>query len=282
MSQPLLSIITVNLNNNEGLIKTLNSIMQQSFVDYEHIIIDADSSDGSKSTILKYEKETSQPVYWVSEPDKGIYDGMNKGIKQARGEYLYFLNSGDQLEADVLRSVTFDGTKYICGNVKFVGLKESFEIVPPDEPDILFFLQTTLPHQGCFIHHSLFTQRNYDTHYKIISDWIHIMHSIVFAGCSYKHIPLLVVEYDGNGISTTQPEEVIRERSKWINENIPVYFLNSFTELSIYRNSELGAIIPLLSETKKFQKRVKKIILFLYRINSFFSRKNKRITEKQD
>ena len=81
MTQPTLSIITVNFNNNKGLIATLNSIKNQSFTSYEHIIIDACSTDGSKETIIKYSKETSHLAYWVSEKDSGIYDGMNKGIE---------------------------------------------------------------------------------------------------------------------------------------------------------------------------------------------------------
>ena len=71
MTQPTLSIITVNFNNNKGLIATLNSIKNQSFTSYEHIIIDACSTDGSKETIIKYSKETSHLAYWVSEKDSG-------------------------------------------------------------------------------------------------------------------------------------------------------------------------------------------------------------------
>lgn len=273
MNQPIISIITVNLNNNKGLVNTINSLKKQSFTAYEHLIIDAGSTDGSKETILQYEKESTHLVYWVSEPDRGIYDGMNKGIKQTHGKYIYFLNSGDRLMEDILQKLSLDGTKYIFGNVKFVGAQECFEITPPDKPDILFFLKTTLPHQGCFIHHSLFSHRQYDTHYKIVSDWIHIMHSIVFDGCSYKHLPLLIAEYDGDGISTTQPTTVIEERSKWINEHFPIALLDALEELAAYRNSEFGSVIPLLSKTRKFQKRAKKLVMFLYRINSFFFRK---------
>ena len=78
-----LSIITVNLNNKIGLTKTIKSIQRQSFTSYEHIIIDACSTDGSLDVIKEYEQETNHLTFWVSEPDKGIYDGMNKGISQA-------------------------------------------------------------------------------------------------------------------------------------------------------------------------------------------------------
>ena len=97
MNGPILSIITVNFNNNLGLLKTLESVSSQSFSSYEHIIIDAGSTDGSRETIIQYEKENPHLSFWSSESDKGIYDGMNKGIDHAKGQYLYFLNSGDCL-----------------------------------------------------------------------------------------------------------------------------------------------------------------------------------------
>ena len=78
MKNPKLSIITVNFNNNEGLIKTLSSIQRQNYSDYEHIIIDAGSTDNSLATILEYQKKASHLTFWVSEPDKGIYDGCIK------------------------------------------------------------------------------------------------------------------------------------------------------------------------------------------------------------
>src|SRR5690606_3965772 len=91
-ANPLISIITVNLNNLEGLKRTMASVFNQTYQNFEYLIIDGGSSDGSKEYI---EANADKISYWVSEPDKGIYNGMNKGIKKARGEYLLFLNSGD-------------------------------------------------------------------------------------------------------------------------------------------------------------------------------------------
>jgi cellulose synthase/poly-beta-1,6-N-acetylglucosamine synthase-like glycosyltransferase len=89
MNGPILSIITVNFNNNLGLLKTLESVSSQSFSSYEHIIIDAGSTDGSRETIIQYEKENPHLSFWSSESDKGIYDGMNKGIDHAKGQYQH-------------------------------------------------------------------------------------------------------------------------------------------------------------------------------------------------
>src|SRR5688500_2837476 len=91
---PKLSIITINLNNISGLIKNFDSVFEQTFKDLEYIIIDGGSTDGSKEII---EKNAAKFSYSVSEKDKGIYNAMNKGIVKEKGEYIYFLNSGDYL-----------------------------------------------------------------------------------------------------------------------------------------------------------------------------------------
>ena len=92
MNSVKLSIITVNLNNLEGLKKTYESVVCQTFTDYEWLVIDGGSTDGSREFI---EQHQNKFAYWCSEPDKGIYNAMNKGIVRAKGEYLNFMNSGD-------------------------------------------------------------------------------------------------------------------------------------------------------------------------------------------
>lgn len=95
--KPIISIITVNFNAAEGLEKTIQSVLSQNFEAYEHIIIDAASKDQSLEVIKKYD---AQIATWISEPDKGIYEGMNKGLHLAEGEYVWFINSGDLLESN--------------------------------------------------------------------------------------------------------------------------------------------------------------------------------------
>ena len=81
------SIITINYNNCDGLRKTIESVISQSYKDYEFIIIDGGSTDGSRDVIEQHSRSID---YWVSEPDKGVYNAMNKGIRQAKGDYLNF------------------------------------------------------------------------------------------------------------------------------------------------------------------------------------------------
>ena len=92
-----LSIITINYNNKAGLQKTIDSVICQTWKDYEWIIIDGGSTDGSKELIEQYQQYFA---YWCSEPDKGVYNAMNKGITKAKGEYLNFMNSGDCFVCD--------------------------------------------------------------------------------------------------------------------------------------------------------------------------------------
>ena len=89
-----ISIITINYNNKSGLEKTIESVLQQTYDNIEYLVIDGNSTDGSKDVIKKYKHRIS---YWVSEPDSGIYNAMNKGGTKATGDYLLFLNSGDVL-----------------------------------------------------------------------------------------------------------------------------------------------------------------------------------------
>ena len=97
MNSVKLSIITVNLNNLEGLKKTYESVVCQTFTDYEWLVIDGGSTDGSREFI---EQHQDKFAYWCSESDKGIYNAMNKGIVRAKGEYLNFMNSGDYFVSD--------------------------------------------------------------------------------------------------------------------------------------------------------------------------------------
>lgn len=105
----MISIITVNLNNATGLLNTINSVIRQTYKNYEYIIIDGGSCDESIEIIQKYQ---SFLTYWQSEPDDGIYFGMNEGIKYATGEYCLFLNSGDYFIDDKVLERVFENQKY--------------------------------------------------------------------------------------------------------------------------------------------------------------------------
>lgn len=102
--RPLISIITINFNNADGLLKTMTSVFEQKSDNYEYVIVDGFSTDNSVNVIKRFGDD--RPLNWISEQDAGIYDAMNKGISMAKGKYLLFLNSGDYLSTpDVIHNV---------------------------------------------------------------------------------------------------------------------------------------------------------------------------------
>lgn len=271
LMQPItLSIITVNYNNNEGLKQTLRSVTEQSYVNYEHIIIDANSTDGSKLTIEKYAQANNHLSFWVSEKDNGIYDGMNKGIKHAQGEYILFLNSGDYLNGNILKDIDFDGSKYIYGNMILDKAEGECKITPPDEISLIYLFYDALPHQSCFIHHSLFETHLYDTRYKIVADWAHYVQSIAIKGCSYKHISQTIAHCDATGISSDF-KRVQDERIRWFKENFSPQLYTCLMDTIEYYSSDFKIIIPKLNHTRNFQKRMFKLVKFFFKLNNFFS-----------
>ena len=110
----ILSIITINYNNAQGLEKTIRSVLNQTNTQFEHVIVDGASIDNAVEIIRQYEIDATArgiKVVWLSEKDKGIYNAMNKGIKMASGEYIQILNSGDCLAADTVVAVMYSALK---------------------------------------------------------------------------------------------------------------------------------------------------------------------------
>lgn len=200
----IFTIITINYNNRSGLKKTIDSVISQSYRNYEWIIIDGNSKDGSYELIVDYKEHFS---FWTSEIDTGIYNAMNKGIKRATGEYILFLNSGDYL-AD--SNVLMDLSK-IDLNADFVYgyiLRESKGKLIPQKNftkidfTISDFLRSSLPHQATLIKRDLFDRHGlYDEHYKIASDWKFFLQAIIFGNASVKYIDLPIAVFEDGGIS---------------------------------------------------------------------------------
>ncbi len=105
-SLPVVSVITVVYNDAVGLRRTISSIQEQSYSSIEHVIIDGGSTDGTLELIKKNQDKIT---YWVSEPDKGLYDAMNKGLKAAKGDYVWFMNAGDLIHTPNTTLEIFDG-----------------------------------------------------------------------------------------------------------------------------------------------------------------------------
>lgn len=142
-----ISIITINLNNREGLARTMQSVIGQTCFKYvDYIIVDGGSTDGSLDVIRENEKHLK---HWVSEKDGGIYDAMNKGVGMAASEYCQFLNSGDTLHSSYVleRILPQLDADIVYGNPLVDGMAKQYpEVLPAD-----YFLQDSLPHPASFI-----------------------------------------------------------------------------------------------------------------------------------
>ena len=201
---PTFSIITINFNDAIGLSKTIESVLSQSFTDYEYIIIDGGSTDGSVEVIKSH---AEQLTYWVSEKDAGIYDAMNKGIAVAKGEYCLFLNSGDYLLADDILQKVSDynlSVDIIYGDMMTArdGVLEG-KITSPDKITRLFLIMNVIVHPAQFIKRDLFIKHGaYSKDYQIGSDYDFFLKHFFRTNFKSRHIPITVSVFDLGGISS--------------------------------------------------------------------------------
>ena len=224
--RPLLSIITVTYNNRTGLEKTIVSVVNQSWRDFEFIIVDGGSTDGSSELIEQYKSSISKVI---SEKDKGIYDAQNKGIASSKGQYLLFLNAGDTFHnaTVVFNFVNFIGNqenRVVYGNSKLL-MKEAVSQVqePPAQLDKLFFFKYTLNHQACFIARSLFDELgNYNIAYKICADFDFLLKVFCLKPDSYLYFNMVICDYDYSGLSSLNEnyDRVLSEKHSILKKNL--------------------------------------------------------------
>lgn len=237
-----LTIITINRNNASGLEKTIRSVLAQTETDFEYVIVDGASSDGSVDIIKQYDKRFNGRMRWTSEPDTGIYNAMNKGIEMAEGSYLEFLNSGDSLASkDVVRKM-YDALErngnpaILYGNM----LKEMRDgtivrdkCFAGQEITFLGFYIGTLNHSPAFIRKELFDKYGrYDESFRIVSDWKWYMQAIIFGRENPVYLDLDVTSFDMNGISETNKDLDRMERRRVLEEQINPAFLADYDKWS--------------------------------------------------
>lgn len=209
----LISVITINLNNLEGLRKTVSSVMSQDFHSFEYIVVDGYSTDGSVAYLNSLRSEIQKLII---EKDNGIYDAMNKGITFARGEYLLFLNSGDIFyKEDSLKilSSSSGAADIVYGNM-IVEDKGQIRIQHyPAKLNTLYFLFETLPHPSTLIRKDLFRKFGYyNTKYRIVSDWAFFLDAIIGGKATYIHVDEEVSVFNLKGISSqSESYRIIRQ-----------------------------------------------------------------------
>ncbi|SHK08161.1 glycosyltransferase family 2 protein [Epilithonimonas mollis] len=218
-----LTILTINYNNKEGLVKTFDSVRSQTWKDFEFIVIDGGSTDGGKELI----EQNDQVNYWVSEKDSGVYNAMNKGIRMSTGDYIIFMNSGDFFyNESVLEKVKnqFDSDIGILyGDSVFfndTGYRKVIKV--PEKLTFGFFYDGGLNHQAAFIKRSLFSDYfYYNEDYKICADWEFFILTICLHNVSFQYLNEIICYYDFSGISAKV-------------ENLPIYIQERETTLNKY------------------------------------------------
>lgn len=255
------SIITINYNNREGLCRTIKSVINQTHPDYEYIIIDGGSTDGSVDIIKEH---TDNIGYWISEKDNGIYNAMNKGVAQAHGDYCIFMNSGDIFyNNDVLKQIATIKTKedIIVGKVAIDDNNRILTQPPTGELTMYHLYSGAIPHQGAFIRTSLLRKNPYDEEYKIISDWKFFVQSLVFDNCTILYINDYIAKYDINGISSSNTQLMQEEKKKVLEELFPPRILADYQHIKDCE-CKTSILAPLLRKNYYIDK-------LLYTLGSF-------------
>lgn len=256
-----LSIITIAYNNAKGLERTLQSVASQTCQEYEEIVVDGGSSDNSMEIIKEYKSKISH-FTWISEPDKGVYDAMNKGIRMASGEYCLFLNSGDVLANDsVLKEVVANNPSadIVCGNSIFETSNFHKEklIISPNQIKASDLIVGFLPHQSSFIKKHLFEDIHlYDISFKIVSDWLFFIEAILVYNCSYQHINMFVSRCETEGLSSNPANNQLmkEEFHRGLKPVLPLYYEDYVTlkEQRMKANSETTLLLTKFSQTRLF------------------------------
>lgn len=224
MKTPKVSIITINYNDLKGLKATILSVKEQSYTNYEFLVIDGASTDGCKEYI---ESESEHIHLWVSEPDSGIYNAQNKGIAKATGDYLLFLNSGDTFTApNALES--FIAHKDFRGDIVYGDYQyEKGEKIFADKITPYYFMKTSLPHQSTLFHKRVFERMgNYDESYRMSADRAFYLKCLLSGEFTFQHIEYPLAHFDLSGVSNS-PEHLAKKREedeRFQKELFGVYF----------------------------------------------------------
>ena len=246
MQRPFFSIVVVSLNPGERLERTLNSILEQTYINYEVILKDGGSTDGSLSGLQEIGFfDNKNQIKIIEQKDKSIYDGMNQAVSYTKGRYVQFLNCGDYFYSDrVLEEVADYIVKQRKERIKS-NIAGDFAIEVIEEQPIIYYgnqynqLQETIVysapqindftcyrnvpcHQVCFYDYRLFEKRAYELKYKVRADYEHFLYSIYQEGAKGISMPIVVASYEGGGFSETREN---RKRSAQEHKEITTKYL---------------------------------------------------------
>lgn len=211
MKAPLVSVVTVTLNNCNGLRNTLESVFSQTYKELEHIVVDGDSKDQTCDLLKKFD---NGKLKYISEPDQGIYDAMNKGVSLTSEEskYVIFMNSGDifynsQVVSDAMQLAKSDNC-HIYGDVISEG-----KLISSVKNINYYKLSTNMVcHQAILFLKKSLTNTKYDTEYRICSDY-KLLLDLIKKGDCFEYIGFPIAIFDKSGISSSNRDLLKEEKN---------------------------------------------------------------------
>lgn len=250
MRTPMFSILVVSLNPGGKLVETMKSIAGQTNTDYEVIVKDGGSGDGSLDALRSYlqGQELAKRVRILEQPDSSIYEGMNQAADAARGEYYYFLNCGDAFASEQALEQTAQeigrGEKQPLSQIFYGDIYDALrgQVVASNPHMDDFACYRNVPcHQACLYHHSLFAERGYNSKYRVRADYEHFLWCYFCKDARPVYIPVTLASYEGGGFSET-PEN--RKRSAREHREITAQYMGK-GQLLKYRLIMLATLAPL-------------------------------------
>lgn len=250
MAHLFFSIVVASLNPGEKLVPTLKSVLDQDYGNFEIIIKDGGSTDGSVEKLEELPADSR--IRFFREPDKGIYDGMNQALAQARGRFLLFLNCGDRLYS---RSVLSETAEFIektekeslCRTRPYIFYGDQYNELQdcpvhsaPRMNDFACYRNVPC-HQVCFYDAGLFAERGYDTDFRVRADYEHFLYCIYDRKAEAVYMPVTVAFYEGGGFSETREN---RKRSA-LEHRVITRFYQGFWKRSFYSFLMLATLAPL-------------------------------------
>ena len=235
----MISIITVNYNDSSRLKATVESVIGQLNADYEFIVIDGASKDDSVNILNSYPDKIN---YWISEPDRGIFDAMNKGAAKASGEYCLFMNSGDIFASKTILSEVAPllDADIVCGNAQLTNGQNRVWVAPDVISDRFWRQRCSLCHQAVFIKTEILKRNPYDASLKIVGDYKFLYYVTSILGCTYKHIDKIICQYGCDGISSNDALSD-SEKIKVIDEFVRMGYIREDALVSKAKKMKVGS-----------------------------------------
>ena len=215
-----ITVVTISYNAKVEIERTIHSVVNQRLADFEYIVVDGASTDGTVDIIRKYQNIITK---WISEPDTGIYNAMNKGIDMATGDYCIFMNAGDVFannnvlyQIDSFLKLGYDiynGNAFYVKNREVLWYRKCHKDV-----SLSYFYRSSICHQATFIKTDLLKSLHYDEGFRMVSDWKFWIQTLCKGGASYLPVDVDVCCFDMTGLTNTNRERGLKERNVVLQE----------------------------------------------------------------